>query len=164
MFTREMIRKEDGVLQLYDGYAWRKAKLCICNDCGKTWYIRGNRDNLGYCRDCLFKGTKNGMYGKTGWNKGILTYNRNEYNRDRKREVVALFGNKCKRCGAENLPIVTYTFHHINPKEKEFEISKILLWRWDKLKKELAKCVMLCANCHKVITFGDERLFEEGES
>jgi hypothetical protein len=35
---------------------------------------------------------------------------------------------------------------------KEFNISSIL--NWDKIKKELEKCVLLCANCHREVHDG----------
>ena len=55
-------------------------------------------------------------------------------------------GGKCEICGYSD-DIGTFQFHHINPIEKDFKISDSL-YSWEKLKKELDKCVMLCANCH----------------
>jgi 5-methylcytosine-specific restriction endonuclease McrA len=55
---------------------------------------------------------------------------------------------KCEECG-ENHP-ACLDFHHINPKEKKFAIGRIkdfLSWRG--LKEEIAKCRVLCANCHR---------------
>jgi len=42
-------------------------------------------------------------------------------------------------------------FHHLNPKEKEFNISKMSCTRINKdnLILELKKCIPLCANCHR---------------
>lgn len=42
-------------------------------------------------------------------------------------------------------------FHHINPKEKEFNISGNLTSSLDKLQKEINKCQLLCSNCHHEI-------------
>jgi hypothetical protein len=145
-------------LYIQDGKARRLAKECVCLECNKKWLIRSDRENSGYCRDCLTKGIRNPMYGKTGWNKNNNTYNRYEYARNRKREIVSMFGNRCAICRTENLPISNYEFHHLNPKEKQYQISKILLWNWDIIKNELQKCIMICANCHKTLTFGDEQL------
>ena len=148
-------------LYLHDGQVKRKAKLCTCKECGKEWLIREDRENSSYCRDCLFKGHRNGMFGKISWNKGQKTYDRNSFKKLRKKECVALFGNKCALCGAENLPIACYSFHHIDPNTKQHQISKILLWNWVTLKNELLKCVMLCSNCHKQVHFGSMRLKNE---
>jgi hypothetical protein len=40
-------------------------------------------------------------------------------------------------------------FHHPDPSKKEFAISVDGIYRtWEKIRKELESCVMLCANCH----------------
>lgn len=55
---------------------------------------------------------------------------------------------KCSRC-PENHPSCL-DFHHINPQEKEFSISQ-KAWRYSKerIMKEISKCIILCANCHR---------------
>jgi hypothetical protein len=42
-------------------------------------------------------------------------------------------------------------FHHINPDEKEFEIDirKFSNTNLEDLQKEIDKCILLCANCHR---------------
>jgi len=37
-------------------------------------------------------------------------------------------------------------FHHKNPEEKEIKISSKI--SWEKLKNEIAKCILVCCNCH----------------
>lgn len=57
-------------------------------------------------------------------------------------------GGKCEKCSYDkcNRALI---FHHINPKKKKFGISaKGITRSWEKLKKELDKCILLCANCH----------------
>lgn len=53
----------------------------------------------------------------------------------------------CSICGYRKC-ISAIQFHHINPEEKEFEISSSLCRSWDKIEKEIAKCILVCANCH----------------
>lgn len=48
-------------------------------------------------------------------------------------------------------------FHHFFPEEKEFLVSKMLGGRissWETIKKEINKCVCVCANCHRKIHAG----------
>jgi len=53
-------------------------------------------------------------------------------------------------------------FHHIDPKEKEFGLSvKRLTRSWEKMKKELDKCVLICANCHREVHAGITQLPKE---
>lgn len=49
-------------------------------------------------------------------------------------------------------------FHHINPTEKEFTISKRLGISKERIEREIAKCVCVCANCHRKIHFGSLNL------
>ena len=48
---------------------------------------------------------------------------------------------------------VQIDFHHLNPKEKSFNISDLTQIKVSpkKLIKEIEKCVPLCANCHRLI-------------
>jgi len=62
--------------------------------------------------------------------------------------VVAL-GGACRGCGLGS-PVDALEFHHLDPKTKEFAISVDGIPRgWKKIEAELAKCVLLCANCHR---------------
>lgn len=56
---------------------------------------------------------------------------------------------KCERC-PENDP-VCLDFHHINPQEKDFAVSIIVRGTYSKerIMKEINKCIVLCANCHR---------------
>jgi hypothetical protein len=59
----------------------------------------------------------------------------------------------CKLCGYKTHP-VALELNHINPQTKEFSIAKRLASvSMDRLKKELAKCEVLCANCHQIHTY-----------
>ena len=54
---------------------------------------------------------------------------------------------------------VTIDLHHLDKDEKDFSISQIAGrgWSWERLLKEIEKCVPLCANCHrKVHKYGFE--------
>lgn len=54
----------------------------------------------------------------------------------------------CVRCG-ESDPIVL-DFHHRDPKEKELRIA-VMVWshKIEAIDVEIAKCDVLCANCHR---------------
>jgi len=63
--------------------------------------------------------------------------------------AVAYKGDKCERCGYDHC-IDALEFHHIDPTQKDFSISSKGYTRsWSKVKEELDKCMILCANCHR---------------
>lgn len=62
-------------------------------------------------------------------------------------------GGVCVRCGYDKCP-QAFDFHHTDSLEKEFEISRKYTASWPKLKAELDKCILLCANCHREIHAG----------
>lgn len=57
--------------------------------------------------------------------------------------------NGCKICGIKDF--VCLEFHHRDPSEKEIEINKLVrnCSSIQNLKQELAKCDILCCNCHR---------------
>ena len=55
---------------------------------------------------------------------------------------------ECEECG-ENHP-ACLDFHHIDPSKKSFSLGRINKFLCKKLiKEEIAKCSVLCANCHR---------------
>lgn len=67
-------------------------------------------------------------------------------------------GGACTGCGRPE-PIAALEFHHIDATTKEFGIStEGITRRWDKIEAELAKCVLLCANCHREVHAGARQL------
>ena len=75
--------------------------------------------------------------------------------RARKQQAVDYMGGKCADC-LNVFPTAVYDFHHLNPAEKDMDPQKALRSSWDKAKVELDKCVLLCANCHRIRHFVSE--------
>jgi len=68
-----------------------------------------------------------------------------------KQMAVAYKGGKCERCGY-NKCVQALQFHHKDPSKKSFGLSVRGLTRsWEKIKEEIEKCLLLCANCHSEI-------------
>lgn len=76
--------------------------------------------------------------------------------------MISILGGKCVRCGFDG-HWASFDFHHVNRKMKRFSIAGVLKWPEadfialgvDEVTRE---CVLLCANCHRVITVDrDER-------
>ena len=55
----------------------------------------------------------------------------------------------CSQCGYKKYHGALH-FHHLNPEEKISSGSKAIQYNWSptKIKREMRKCTILCANCH----------------
>lgn len=66
----------------------------------------------------------------------------------RRRELIELAGGKCVRCGYSRCDDAL-VFHHRDPSTKAFALSKAgVQVTMRKCLDEMAKCDLLCANCH----------------
>jgi predicted HNH restriction endonuclease len=69
-------------------------------------------------------------------------------------------GGKCRLCGYQECP-EALEFHHLDDTGKDFSISdKGHSRSWARVKAEIAKCVLLCANCHREVHAGQRSLDE----
>lgn len=59
---------------------------------------------------------------------------------------------KCKLCGYSKSSSAL-EFHHKDETQKDYEISRLQSGGWSikKIKQEMRKCVILCANCHREV-------------
>jgi hypothetical protein len=68
-----------------------------------------------------------------------------------KQMAVDYKGGKCERCGY-NRCVDALDFHHIDPSQKDFSLgSKGHSRSWERVKAEIEKCILVCANCHREI-------------
>lgn len=75
---------------------------------------------------------------------------------DRRRQMkltlAASLGGKCSECGYDKC-IDALEFHHRDPAQKDFRISAAVKSK-ARLLAEVAKCALLCANCHREVHAG----------
>ncbi len=57
----------------------------------------------------------------------------------------------CAKCGYDAHPAALH-FNHLDPSTKKFNIGASMGIRWDRIEEEIAKCEVLCANCHAIET------------
>jgi len=88
-----------------------------------------------------------------------LSENVKAWRKRTKKRLVEAFGGKCCLCN-KIFPPELYDFHHIDPKTKKFSLgaARGSITSWKNLVEEVRKCVMLCANCHRLIEHGYKKL------
>ena len=97
----------------------------------EDFYPRGGREGVGaYCKVCV--------------NRDLLVRIKKF-----KQDCLDYKGGSCEKCGYSKC-VSALEFHHRDPTEKEFSISKVKRKKFDKtITDELDKCSLLCANCHR---------------
>jgi hypothetical protein len=70
---------------------------------------------------------------------------------DKQDRIVAYKNQPCADCGKSYPPRVM-DLHHIDPTKKEFDLSQSRGYgkSLKAVEEELVKCVVLCANCHRL--------------
>jgi len=78
---------------------------------------------------------------------------RNEKSRIKKKVwAIQYKGGKCQKCGYSKC-IGALDFHHIDPSTKEAGWEQMRKMSKENMIKELDKCILVCANCHREIHY-----------
>jgi hypothetical protein len=102
-----------------------------CNTHGDTIFYLQKSESRYRCRKCTSEKTTN-------------------YRRNIRNKIIDEAGGKCVMCGY-NKCIAALHFHHRDPKTKEFSLSMRSVGSYKRAKREAAKCILVCANCHAEI-------------
>jgi hypothetical protein len=114
-------------------------------------------DNFKLCFNCskelplnqFHKNKNNKTHGLSSYCKTCNTTLTIKRQREFKIQCLEYKGCKCERCGYSK-SIRALEFHHEDQTQKDFDISRAKLKIFnDSIKKELDKCLLLCANCHR---------------
>jgi len=98
----------------------------ICRLCGNQYkdYQKRNRERCGSC------------------NTKIRRFRA-------KAAAIKFLGGKCMKCGWHG-DQAAMQFHHNSISKKDFNIGNVANRNWEKIKTEIKKCILLCANCHTI--------------
>ena len=130
-----------------------KKEINELNEYYKTHSIKECMKKFNLCKSSVIKYTDNKHILLTEEQKRNKNYNRVKNRRqENKIKAIEYKGGCCEKCGY-NKCVWALDFHHKNPNEKDFQISKYSTLSWDKIKKELDKCIMVCANCHRELHY-----------
>ena len=125
---------------------WNMSGENICAECGviitvENGYHRKNRNRFhSYCKDCI---SLRDSRKRLDFKNAALNYK----------------GSSCIKCGyIKNVKALE--FHHVDPAKKSPTYNKrFRSWSFERKKKELENCIIVCSNCHREI-HADLRLDE----
>ena len=131
----------------------------ICTFCKKEKPLSDFNKNKtrkdGYstsCRNCINE------YNRKNYKKYLPTIR--AYNNKRKKETRKWFQEyklhlKCEECGYNKHP-AALDFHHLDPNTKENAVRHFTNgYAKERILAEIAKCKVLCANCHRIHHYMD---------
>lgn len=100
-----------------------------------------------WCTSCFSEHARN-KYAESSHERNRKKKNqKNVVNKSRDLIYNYLLEHPCIVCG-ESDPIVL-EFDHRDPSEKESNVSELLKFSANKVKQEIEKCDVMCANCHR---------------
>jgi ribosomal protein L30E len=111
-------------------------RACICQRCGRHYehdYTKGHTRKV--CNSC-----RSGAGGRAG--REAL-----------KRRMAHRLGGRCCNCGYDRCARAL-CFHHVDETTKRFNLAGSHLRSRASLEAELAKCILLCENCHAELHAG----------
>lgn len=140
----------------------------ICRKCHiekeSTEYHKNKNLKTGFatmCKICANEynnSVRNPNYGKEYYAKNKVTikkasrvFAKQQYRAGRLKILEYFMEHSCVSCGESN-PVVL-EFHHTDPSTKLGCVSNLVKTKnWEIVLEEIRKCVVLCANCHRIET------------
>jgi hypothetical protein len=130
-----------------------------CTRCGEMKPLdqfppirRSEPDKLqAWCRACFSNANKRNYWKNPERERARLLIQTTRKREDNRRRAIAyLFAHPCIDCGEKD--IVVLQFDHL--RDKKFNISTMIAngSSWKRIEGEIAKCVVRCANCHRLKT------------
>lgn len=101
---------------------------------------RGGTKSLCYCKQCTNSQTV-------------------ERQQRLKQKCVEYKGGCCQLCGYDRY-IGALEFHHIDATAKDFSLAHTRSTTFEKVRSELDKCLLVCANCHRELHAEQKGLFQ----
>lgn len=124
-----------------------------CRECGEekpltdfasAGVVKGVKYRRYYCKACYF----NSKYTRRSENREWFI----EYRKSL----------KCISCGNDDHRVLE--FHHRDPSVKEKAVTLMMYHSREKIKKEIEKCDVLCANCHRILHYEEREAKRAGIS
>ena len=112
--------------------------------------LRSNGNPMSWCKVCQREYNRKHYQNKKQKPDSRIIENkrmRRKANREKLHEIKAA---PCTDCGVTYIPAVM-EYDHLSDKIKN--IADLMDYSWDYICKEIEKCELVCANCHRVRTW-----------
>ncbi|MEK7551144.1 MAG: hypothetical protein AAB532_00915 [Patescibacteria group bacterium] len=135
-----------------------------CGKCGlekllKEFYRRKTGQRVGEyyekCSNCMKTRGRSYYHLNKSRQLPLAKIRKLRYIQQRKKLLEEIKNRPCMDCG-KRFPPWVMDFDHRNSQEKIASISRLTFWKmanFEKVKKEIEKCDLVCANCHRQRTY-----------
>ncbi|OGM15427.1 hypothetical protein A2V56_02840 [Candidatus Woesebacteria bacterium RBG_19FT_COMBO_42_9] len=118
---------------------------------------RGERAGQYYekCKDCMKARGRNYYHLNRNRQLHLALIRRRKYLSKAKEYIARLKDRPCQDCG-KRYPSFVMDFDHRLGEKKFLDVTRMVLggWALEKIKIEIQKCDIVCANCHRIRTYG----------
>ena len=121
-------------------FNWRGYGCRVCKECARLRMAR-KRSNPDFKAN---EAAKMRRWRKDNLERATVVARRAYAKRD---TWLQSFKTKCKYCDEFRYPCLD--FHHREPKHKDVTIGQARHWSRARLAREIVKCDIVCANCHR---------------
>ena len=135
-------------------------KCCSCgvekNDDDFPWKNKSKNLKQRRCRSCYSE--YNRLYYKNGEKTKQVKRVRanNKKAKEKLKELLSQYKSNFSCVVCDESAIECLDFHHMDPTQKEKAVARLMcdVYNWDRIKEEIDKCIIVCANCHRKIHSG----------
>ncbi len=136
----------------------KKCSKCDKNKSLSEFYFRkkGPRKGKYYekCKECMKIRGRKYYYLNHDHQLKLALIRRAKYRDALKKIIIQIKNKPCLDCG-KIYPYFVMDFDHRDSKNKEKEIARMITGGWskNKIEREIKKCDLVCANCHRIRTY-----------
>ena len=104
-------------------------------------------------KSCYVLGCERSNYGNGYCQNHYFILWRTQRHQEMKLQLVVSFGERCTDC-AKTYPLCAFDFDNIEDPEKHVTVARLISnnMSWGRIAREVAKCELVCSNCHRVRT------------
>jgi len=126
-----------------------------CKDCETTKDItefaykdKANNRRQNNCKDChKIYVKKHYDNNKAAYKKRASTNTPIYIERNKQKIIEYLQQRPCTKCTNKDVDVLE--FHHLADKKHNISAMVLSAYSWKAIQKEISKCIVLCANCHR---------------
>lgn len=128
-----------------------------CSNCEKyfdisnfNWKLKKANKRSSKCKTCTNEYCRKHYQDNKELYKERSKFHTRRYAKEGRKLIYEFkLSNPCASCSESN-PVVL-EFHHIDPKKKRNDVSNMATHGYsiESIEKEIEKCIILCANCHR---------------